>query len=116
MKRFFLCCTLAYAANCPNLLAVESPDGVSPTDKDGNLLNLDFESGTLKHWTAEGAAFGKQPIKGDTVAARRSDMKAQHRGNYWIGTFEIAGDSPQGTLTSAPFKVTQPFASFLVAG
>jgi len=32
------------------------------------------------------------------------------------GTFEIAGDKPKGTLTSVPFKVTQPYASFLVGG
>lgn len=50
------------------------------------------------------------------VSPRRSDMRSDHRGNYWVGTFEIAGDKPQGTLTSVPFKVTQPFASFLVAG
>src|SRR5262249_3349422 len=47
---------------------------------------------------------------------RRGDMKSQHQGNYWIGTYEVAGDRPQGTLTSVPFKVTHPWASFLVGG
>ena len=43
-------------------------------------------------------------------------MKSGHQGDYWIGTYEIAGDGPQGTLTSVSFKVTQPYASFLAAG
>ncbi|MBI3850016.1 MAG: c-type cytochrome [Verrucomicrobia bacterium] len=89
---------------------------IAPVGKDGKPLNLDFEVGTLKDWTATGKAFEGQPIKGDTVTKRRTDMRSQHTGNFWIGTYEIAGDEPQGTLTSVPFKVTQPFASFLVAG
>src|SRR5262249_43105755 len=40
----------------------------------------------------------------------------QHQGDYWIGGFEKLGDRPQGTLTSVPFKVTHPWASFLVGG
>src|SRR5260221_8764240 len=92
------------------------PSGITPVGKDGKPLNLDFETGTLKDWTTTGKAFDRQPIKGDTVSPRRSDMKSDHQGNYWIGTYEVIGDDPQGTLTSMPFKVTQPFASFLVAG
>ncbi|HMC90250.1 MAG TPA: PVC-type heme-binding CxxCH protein, partial [Gemmataceae bacterium] len=87
-----------------------------PVGADGKPLNFDFETGTLKDWTAEGNAFAGQPIKGDTVSPRRSDMKSQHQGQYWIGTYERAGDKPQGTLTSVPFRVTHPWASFLVGG
>jgi len=101
------------------LLATAAPQqdpGVVPAGADGQPLNLDFEAGSLKDWTATGNAFEKQPVKGDTVAPRRNDMKSQHQGDYWIGTFEVAGDAPQGTLTSSPFKLSQRFASFLVAG
>lgn len=91
-------------------------DGIKPVSLDGKPLNLDFETGTLQDWVAEGDAFGEQPIKGDTVAARRNDMFSEHAGQYWIGGYEKLGDAPQGTLTSAPFKVTQPFASFLIGG
>jgi putative membrane-bound dehydrogenase-like protein len=90
--------------------------GVLPVGADGKPLNLDFETGTLKDWTAEGDAFKDQPIKGDTVAKRRGDMKSQHQGNYWIGGYEKYGDKPQGTLTSVAFKVTHSWASFLVGG
>ena len=88
---------------------------IRPVASDGRPLNLDFESGDLRDWTATGDAFKGQPIKGDTVAKRRPDMKSEHQGEYWIGTFEREGDTPQGTLTSVPFKVTQPWASFLFA-
>src|SRR6266550_1963391 len=91
-------------------------EGVLPVGADGKPLNLDFETGTLKDWTATGDAFTGQPIKGDVVAARRNDMKSQHQGQYWIGGFERNGDKPQGTLTSVPFQVTHPWASFLVGG
>jgi putative membrane-bound dehydrogenase-like protein len=89
---------------------------MAPVDRNARPLNLDFEAGTLKDWITEGDAFEKQPNQGDTIRTRRSDMKSQHEGDYWIGTFEVGGDKPQGTLTSVPFKVTQPFGSFLVAG
>src|SRR5690242_18373914 len=92
---------LIFSALTP--IQAANPEGLLPLGKNGKPLNLDFEDGTLRDWTAEGAAFRKQPIKGDTVSARRSDMRSQHQGNYWIGTFEIEGDAPQGTLTSAPF-------------
>jgi putative membrane-bound dehydrogenase-like protein len=91
-------------------------DGVLPKDAQGVPLNLDLESGTLKDWRAEGDAFAGQPVEGDTVARRRSDMKSRHAGRFWVGSYERKGDTPQGTLTSRPFKVTLPFAKFLVAG
>src|SRR5262249_49841711 len=72
--------------------------------------------GTLKDWTAEGEAFRDQPIKGDTVFPRRNDNRSQHQGQFWIGGFEKLGDRPQGTLTSVAFKVTHPWATFLVGG
>ena len=92
------------------------PAGVLPVGADGKPLNLDFETGTLKDWVAEGDAFRDQPIPGDTVHPRRSDNKSDHQGKYWIGGYEKHGDKPQGTLTSVPFKVTHPWATFLVGG
>jgi len=83
---------------------------------DGHVLNLDFETGDLRDWKAEGDAFDGQPVEGDTVAARRPDMKAAHQGRHWIGTYEKHGDGRRGVLTSETFKVSQPWASFRVAG
>lgn len=92
-------------------------EGVLPLGADGKPLNLDFETGTLKDWAATGKAFEGQPIKGDTVFPRRADNKSRHQGQYWIGGFEKhLNDKAIGTLTSAPFKVTHRWASFLVGG
>src|SRR5215510_9794381 len=98
------------------LFAADASAGIKPVAKDGRALNLDFEDGTLRDWTATGNAFDRQPVRGDTVSKRRSDMKSHHQGEYWIGGYELVGDDPQGTLTSVPFKVTQPWCSFLLAG
>ncbi|HVV02195.1 MAG TPA: PVC-type heme-binding CxxCH protein, partial [Verrucomicrobiae bacterium] len=104
--------TLTFCSICQKARS----QGVLPSGKNGQALNLDFEDGTLKDWTATGSAFKNEPIRGDTVAPRRSDMHSGQQGTFWIGTYEVAGDEPQGTLTSTPFKVTKPYASFLVAG
>lgn len=100
----------------PSLHAADAPQGIAPTGADGQTLNLDFETGTLDGWIATGEAFRGQPVRGDTVHARRGDSHSRHEGDFWIGSFEIAGDAPRGTLTSAAFKITHPFASFLIGG
>src|SRR6059058_5806414 len=118
-RRVLLVCLLgglALFAIGADTKPAEPAEGVLPVGADGKPLNLDFETGTLKDWTAEGDAFKDQPIKGDTVAPRRGDMKSQHQGNYWIGGYEKHGDKPTGTLTSVAFQVTHPWASFLVGG
>ncbi len=114
----FLLFALVIALICSPFTRAQSNDaiGVLPAGADGKPLNLDFETGTLKDWVAEGEAFKGQPIKGDTVYPRRNDNRSQHQGDYWIGGFEKYGDKPQGTLTSVPFKVTHPWGSFLVGG
>ncbi len=90
--------------------------GSLPQDHNGRPLNFDFEAGNLSDWTASGDAFKGQPVSGDTVSRRRGDMKSRHQGRFWIGTYEIAGDASRGTLSSVPFRVSKPFASFLIAG
>lgn len=99
-----------------SLVPAFAAEGVRPVGANGKPLNLDFETGTLKDWTAEGEAFRGQPVKGDTVAQRRGDMRSQHQGEYWIGGYELHGDKPQGILRSVPFAVTHPWASFLIGG
>jgi putative membrane-bound dehydrogenase-like protein len=119
MARVFAVAILTALALCPSFAAqstAQNDVGVLPVGADGRALNLDFETGTLKDWTATGDAFRDQPIKGDTVYPRRNDNRSEHQGNYWIGGFERYGDPPQGTLTSVPFVVTHPWASFLVGG
>src|SRR5690606_13245122 len=92
--------------------------------KNGAPLNLDFETGTLEHWTATGDAFDDQPTEGDMFAARsvpalaerEEDARSGHNGTYWASSLTAHGPSGEGTLTSVSFEVTHPYASFLVSG
>ena len=95
-----------------------SGPGIVPAGEDGKPLNLNFETGDLKDWTATGKAFEQQPIKGGIAPDRPlgAGKKSLHTGEYWMGGFEKLYDDPQGTLTSVAFKVTQPWASMLVGG
>ena len=90
--------------------------GSLPVDAAGRPLNLDFEAGDLRDWTARGDAFAGGPVEGDTVSARRPDQPPGQQGQFWVGTYEGKSDAATGTLTSRPFRVTQPFASFLIGG
>jgi putative membrane-bound dehydrogenase-like protein len=76
-------------------------------------LNLGFETGTLAGWKAEGDAWDKQPVEGDTVAARQRG-NSQHVGKFWLGGYERNGDKGTGTLTSTSFVASHPWASFLI--
>ena len=93
MKRQILS-LVSFFLSAQFILAAEPPQGVLPKGADGKPLNLDFETGTLKDWTAQGEAFKDQPIKGDTVYPRRNDNRSMHQGQYWIGGFEKHGDKP----------------------
>ncbi|MFO0381988.1 MAG: PVC-type heme-binding CxxCH protein [Pirellula sp.] len=94
----------------------DSLGGFRPAWADDKPMNVDFEAGDLRHWSESGAAFFNQPIRGDAVAARRNDMTSAHQGEFWIGSYEVAGDIALGTLTSEPFKLSQPWVSFLQGG
>lgn len=97
--------------------AVEESRGVKARNREGRVLNLDFETGNLQDWKSTGTAFDGMPNSGDTVQPRRSDSVSGHEGEFWIGTFEKLGtDRAKGTLTCQPFVVAHPFASFLVGG
>src|SRR5262245_55292113 len=113
------CCMTAptaFAADSGASTSASDSAGVRPIGASGKPLNFDFESGTLDGWKVEGEAFAKQPMKGDTVAARRRDMKSGHQGQYWIGSYEVSGDRPEGTITSELFEVKHRWLTFLVGG
>ena len=92
--------------------------GELPKGKDGEPLNLDFETGDLTDWTTAGRAFEKQPIKGgiDPKRPYGKDKNPERQGRYWLGGYEIFRDTPTGTIESAPFKVTHDWATFRVGG
>ncbi len=96
----------------------QSSAGTLPVGRDGKALNFDFEDGTLRDWTAVGEAFAGQPIKGLIDQNRKygKGRVAEHQGEFWIGGYEKLEDKPHGTLTSVPFKATQPWALFRLGG
>lgn len=93
-----------------------------------NTLHLDFESGDLSSWTAEGEAFLLQPIRGHkfvTSQVRPGLISVGgdywdglhpvgHQGDYWIST----EDHLTGTLTSDAFVIDKasPWFNFLISG
>jgi putative membrane-bound dehydrogenase-like protein len=87
-------------------------EGVLPTAGD-RALNLDFEKGTLEDWKATGDAF--ELVKGDWPVAPGPEKSTWHEGTHWVGS-GFGGAARKGTLTSAAFRVTHPYASFLVSG
>lgn len=96
--------------------AADKSEGQVPLNAEGKPLNLGFEDGSLRDWISSGEAFADQPVRGDAVARRRDDMRSAHQGEYWIGGFELRGDASLGTLTSVPFRLSQPWVSFRVGG
>ncbi|MBX2924669.1 MAG: hypothetical protein KF746_20880 [Chitinophagaceae bacterium] len=82
----------------------------------GKPLNLNFESGTLRDWTAEGTAFQNGLIGQTPSPKHEKDVNIQQEGKFFISSGGQTEHEKTGTLTSAPFKVNQPFAAFKVSG
>jgi putative membrane-bound dehydrogenase-like protein len=89
--------------------------GQLPT-KDGQPLNLNFETGTLKDWTATGDAFTNPLFNTDPSPVHEKEMNIGFEGKYFLSSGGTTNYKLTGTLTSAPFEVTQPFAAFRVSG
>src|SRR5215472_16023283 len=91
-------------------------------------LRLDFDSGDLSFWTAEGEAFANQPVRGDRLKTSQvmpglvplggdywdGPYPVGHQGEYWIST----ENHLTGTLTSDEFVIAEnsPWFSFLIGG
>lgn len=84
--------------------------------KDGKPLNLNFETGTLQDWTATGDAFANPIINADPSPVHSEEDKINFEGKDFLSSGGTKNYKLTGTLTSVPFQVTQPFASFLVSG
>lgn len=89
--------------------------GIIPS-KNGKALNLNFETGTLQDWTAAGDAFEDPLFTSDPSPVHGEDDKINFEGKGFLSSGGTKNYKLTGTLTSVPFEVTQPFASFLVSG
>ncbi|MGY4385034.1 putative membrane-bound dehydrogenase-like protein [Pedobacter sp. UYP24] len=89
--------------------------GIVP--KKGNkVINLNFEKGTLEDWTATGDAFSNPLVTKDQSMVYEKDINTGISGNYFVSSGGTKNYKRTGTLTSVPFTVTQPYASFKVSG
>ncbi len=84
--------------------------------KNGKPLNLNFETGDLHDWTATGDAFVSPLINADPSPIHDKDMTIGFEGKNFLSSGGTVNYKLTGTLTSVPFTVTQPYASFMVSG
>lgn len=84
--------------------------------KDNKPLNLNFETGSLQDWTATGDAFTNAVFSTDPSPVHEKEMHIGFEGKYFLSSGGTVNSKLTGTLTSVPFKVTQPFAAFRVSG
>ena len=89
--------------------------GILPK-KGAKILNLNFEKGTIEDWTATGDAFTNPLVGADITSVYEKDVKTGNSSTYFISSGGTKNYKRTGTLTSVPFTVTQPFASFKVSG
>ena len=79
----------------------------------------------MSNWTLNGTAFNNQPTYGNNTLSRPERVWSNHKGDWWIGTFENRsspsepfggeqGDGPQGSLTSPSFQITGKLLTFLI--
>lgn len=84
--------------------------------KNGKKLNLNFETGTLQDWKAEGEAFDEPLISQEPSPKHEKDSRISREGKYFVSSGGNKQHEKTGTLTSVPFRVTQPYAAFKVSG
>jgi putative membrane-bound dehydrogenase-like protein len=84
--------------------------------RNGKPLNLDFETGTLQDWKATGEAFAKPVFNADPSPVHDKELHIGFDGKYFLSSGGNVNAKLTGTLTSVPFKITQPFAAFKVSG
>jgi putative membrane-bound dehydrogenase-like protein len=82
----------------------------------GQPLNLNFEAGSLKDWTATGDAFANALVAADPSPLHEKEMRIGFDGKYFVSSGGTLNAKLTGTLSSVPFKVTHPFAAFKVSG
>ena len=91
------------------------PGGSLPM-KDGQTLNLNFETGNLDNWTAKGDAFASPLIQTDPSPLHGEEGPIFFEGENFLSSGGLKNYQLTGTLTSDCFEVTSPFAAFRVSG
>ena len=90
-------------------------EGTVP-QKEGRMLNLNFETGDFQDWEASGEAFSEGVVSQDPSPLHDEGAQINPSGKYFISSGGTKNYKHTGTLTSVPFRVTHPYASFKVSG
>lgn len=100
------------SSSSSSIVSISSSSTSSATNSE---LVLDFESGTLVNWTANGAAFSLGDVATDTTYWSGTPFSQQ--GTYHLWGFKDGGDAQIGTLTSKSFILGgNGKINFLVSG
>ena len=110
MKKITLLLAVGLAAFA--IIVTANRHSAGAADSSANILISDFQGGSYGDWKATGTAFGSGPVSGDL--ARKLELEG-FSGNSVITT-KVAGDQPQGRLTSPKFQIKRRYISFLIAG
>ncbi len=89
--------------------------GILP-EKKGKVLNLGFETGDLRDWTATGNAFTEPVFDAHIDKIHAPGTQIGFDGQYFLSSGGTLNHQLTGTLQSTLFKVTHPFVSFKVSG
>src|SRR5690606_32568955 len=100
----------------PTLTAGVTPGQIPMSDS--MKLNFDFEYNTLEDWTATGTAFDGQPSSdlSTDIYSQEEMQEVNANGEFFVVSGGTQHYQDTGTLTSVVFEISQPFASFKVAG
>ena len=88
--------------------------GIVPM-KNGKPLNVGLERGNLSDWKTEGNAF-KNPLFNRLSPVHEENSEIGFDGDFFLSSGGTKNYKLTGTLTSVPFEVEYPFASFRVSG
>lgn len=97
------------------LVADQVVAGQIPT-RNGNAINLNFETGDLRDWTATGDAFTNPLVSASPSPLHEKEMSIGFAGKFFLSSGGTVNRQLTGTLTSVSFVVNQPFAAFRVSG
>ena len=90
-------------------------EGIVP-QQDGRMLNFDFETGDFQDWQASGDAFSKAVILQDPSPLHEEREQISPSGKFFVSSGGTENYMHTGSLTSVPFRVIHPYASFKVSG
>jgi uncharacterized protein (DUF608 family) len=83
------------------------PENPRPT-----IVFESFDGADYGRWTSEGEAFGTGPT---TLSQQKENAPEGFQGEGFAGS-HLAGDGPQGVLTSPVFRIERRYINFLISG